>query len=335
MKSLFENETFSSEALRTACYAAYGGADLGEMRENPVHDVEAAFLSLRVRETLAAAAPLLDHPAEPLSIPFEGTRLPGYLFGPDDCGEPRPTLIYHGGYDSVLEEGCFATATAAVRRGYGCLAFDGPGQGSVLPDQGLTFRPERETVVSAVVDFAVKRPEVGSERLVLIGTSFGGVLAARAAAFEHRLAAVSSCTPPSSTRRSRRGRRSPARRGRHRGPGARRSHGGGHRDALVRGQRDGAFGADTHRELLRKTRYHSAADQLPRPGALGTERRDLPRRGAQHRLTEALACPYRHILLTDAEGAGAHCHGGAMLAFHQPAFGWIDTVLTRCADGRN
>ena len=31
MKFLFENESFSFEALRTAGYACYGGADLGEV----------------------------------------------------------------------------------------------------------------------------------------------------------------------------------------------------------------------------------------------------------------------------------------------------------------
>jgi hypothetical protein len=41
-------------------------------------------------------------------------------------------------------------------------------------------RPETETGA----------PRVDSERLALMGTSFGGFLAARAAAFEHRLAAV-------------------------------------------------------------------------------------------------------------------------------------------------
>src|SRR5262249_5178940 len=80
----------------------------------------------RVRESFAPAAVLLDHPAEQVAIPFEGRVLPGYLFRPDDSGEPRPTVIYHGGYDSVLEEAYFAAAAGAVRRGYNCLAFDGP-----------------------------------------------------------------------------------------------------------------------------------------------------------------------------------------------------------------
>ena len=34
-------------------------------------------------------------------------------------------------------------------------------------------------------------------------------------------------------------------------------------------------------------------------------------------------------MLTDAEGAGEHCHEGAMPAFHQHAFDWLDTVLAR------
>jgi alpha-beta hydrolase superfamily lysophospholipase len=117
-----------------------------------------------------------------VAIPFEGTLLPGYLFRPDTSGEPRPTLIYHGGYDSVLEEAYFAAAAGAVRRGYNCLAFDGPGQGAVLRDQHLSFRADWETVVSAAADYALKRPEVDSGRLALMGTSFGGYLAARAAA---------------------------------------------------------------------------------------------------------------------------------------------------------
>jgi pimeloyl-ACP methyl ester carboxylesterase len=41
-----------------------------------------------------------------------------------------------------------------------------------------------------VVDFALKRPAVDPKRLVLIGWSFGGYLAPRAASGEHRIAAL-------------------------------------------------------------------------------------------------------------------------------------------------
>jgi pimeloyl-ACP methyl ester carboxylesterase len=398
MKFLFENESFSFEALRTAGYACYGGADLGEvlvtargipdgdeaawhqrwkalaqrlhavgtsalaaghrvsardallrasgyyraadfyLRDDPAHDPEVALLGQRVRESFAAAAALLDYPAEPVAIPFEGTVLPGYLFRPDNSGEPRPTLIYHGGYDSVLEEAYFAAAAGAVRRGYNCLAFDGPGQGAVLRDQQLTFRPDWERVVSAAADYALKRPEVDSGRLALMGTSFGGYLAARAAAFEHRLAAVILHDAIFDAFASG---------GRILPPGV--------LDAALNGQDDvvadalagpmaantslrwfirngmWAFGAGTPAALIRTSGYtlDGVAGQIACPTLVLEAENDAMFRGEAQRVAQALTCPHEHIVLTDAEGAGEHCHEGAMLAFHQHAFDWLDTVLAR------
>ena len=54
----------------------------------------------------------------------------------------------------------------------------------------MPFRPDWEAVVTPVVDFAVGRSEVDQERMVLIGRSFGGYLAPRSAAFEHRLSSL-------------------------------------------------------------------------------------------------------------------------------------------------
>ncbi|MER6010096.1 alpha/beta hydrolase family protein [Streptomyces bluensis] len=71
-------------------------------------------------------------------------------------------------------------AAGALRRGYNVIAFDGPGQGSTVREQGLHFRPDWEAVVTPVVDFALTVPEAEAERLVLIGMSVGGYLAPRA-----------------------------------------------------------------------------------------------------------------------------------------------------------
>jgi pimeloyl-ACP methyl ester carboxylesterase len=54
----------------------------------------------------------------------------------------------------------------------------------------VPYRPDWEAVVTPVVDFAAGRAEVDPDRMVIIGRSFGGYLAPRAAAFEHRLAAL-------------------------------------------------------------------------------------------------------------------------------------------------
>jgi alpha-beta hydrolase superfamily lysophospholipase len=98
-------------------------------------------------------------------------------------------VIMHTGFDGSAEEMHFMGARAAVERGYNALAFDGPGHFGPLHREGLTFRPDWENVVTPVVDFALRRPEVDARRIVLMGHSLGGVLAPRAAAFEKRLAA--------------------------------------------------------------------------------------------------------------------------------------------------
>jgi pimeloyl-ACP methyl ester carboxylesterase len=83
----------------------------------------------------------------------------------------------------------FASAVAASRRGYHCLIFDGPGQGEMLILHGMRLRPDWETVVKAVVDFALTLPNVDPRRIALSGWSLGGYLAVRAASGEHRLSA--------------------------------------------------------------------------------------------------------------------------------------------------
>jgi len=153
--------------------------------------------SAKQTETFRKGAALLELPPDIVDIPYEATTLPGYFFrtAVDDSG-PRPTVILTNGYDGTVEEMYFGNAVAALERGYHVLAFDGPGQGSVILDQGIPFRPDWENVVTPVVDFALTLPGVDPARLVLHGLSFGGYLAPRAATAEHRLAAcVSDCGP--------------------------------------------------------------------------------------------------------------------------------------------
>jgi alpha-beta hydrolase superfamily lysophospholipase len=84
----------------------------------------------------------------------------------------------------------FGSAVAATRRGYHCLVFDGPGQGEMLFEHGIRLRPDWETVINAVVDFALALPIVDDKRIALSGWSLGGYLAPRGASGEPRLAAL-------------------------------------------------------------------------------------------------------------------------------------------------
>jgi alpha-beta hydrolase superfamily lysophospholipase len=133
---------------------------------------------------------LNDPQVLPQTVPFEGRAMPAYFLPAAGYGGvKRPTIIFTNGYDGTITDMYFALAVAASRRGYHSLLFDGPGQGAMLYEMNIPLRPDWETVVGAVVDFALTLPEVHPEKLIISGWSLGGYLAPRAASGEHRLAA--------------------------------------------------------------------------------------------------------------------------------------------------
>jgi hypothetical protein len=133
---------------------------------------------------------LLDPPAIQIAVPYEGGDLPGYLFVPSDDGVARPTVILNNGSDAAWTFLWPGLGQPGLDRGYNVVIFDGPGQQSMLFERGIPFRPDWEHVITPLVDFLSERPEVDESKIVLYGTSQGGYWVPRAAAFEHRLAAV-------------------------------------------------------------------------------------------------------------------------------------------------
>jgi pimeloyl-ACP methyl ester carboxylesterase len=398
MKFLFDNESFSFETLRTAGFAAYGGADLGEvlttarhiregdeaswhqawkataqrvaeigeqalasghrvsareallrasnyyrtaadfLLEHPATDPEMTLLSAGQRDSFAAAAALFDTPVQAVSIPYEDTTLPAYLFLVDDTGAARPTIVYNSGYDSTREESYFAIAAAALRRGYNVLAFDGPGQGAAVRDQKLVMRPDWEAVITPVVDYALTRGEIAADKIALFGYSLGGYLVARAAAFEHRVAALilddaiydfhaafANSLPTFVVSWIEEGR--------------------DHRAVPVLtmlaaanlqvrwGMRNGmwVFGADSFADMVRKTRDYTLdgiAHQITAPTLIMDAENDQFLKGQPQLVEKALTGASTALLtLTNAEGAGEHTHAGAVSRAHQAMFDWLDTTL--------
>ncbi len=125
----------------------------------------------------------------PITIPYEKTTLPGYFVKGEPHLKKPPLLIIHTGFDGTGEELYFEIAYSATKRGYNCLIFEGPGQGAVIRLQNIPFRYDWEKVVTPVVDYAITRNDVDSNKMALIGISMGGYLAPRAVAFEHRIKA--------------------------------------------------------------------------------------------------------------------------------------------------
>jgi pimeloyl-ACP methyl ester carboxylesterase len=399
MKFLFDNENFSFETLRTAGFAAYGGADLGEvlvtasniregdeagwhqawkataqrvaeigeqalasghrvsareallrasnyyrtaadfLLEHPATDPEMTLLSTGQSDTFAAAAALFDTPVEDVSIPYEDTTLPAYLFLVDASGAARPTIIYNSGYDSTREESYFAISAAALRRGYNVLAFDGPGQGAALRDQKLVMRPDWEAVITPVVDYALARGEIAADKIVLFGYSLGGLLVARAAAFEHRVAALILDDGFYDFHAALAGKL----------PGFLGSWIDEGRDDLadpvlkmatavstnVRwGLRNGmwVFGADTFAELIRRARDYSLdgiAHKIVAPTLIMDPENDQNLKGQPQLVEKALTgAKTTLVTLTAREGAGEHTHAGGLARAHQTMFDWLDVTLS-------
>jgi dienelactone hydrolase len=128
--------------------------------------------------------------AEFTRVNCHGVRVPVWFFRPDDSGARRPTVIMTNGSDGQNVDLWANGAAEALRRGWNVLAYEGPGQGELLFVEQLPFSPRWERVVTPLVDHLLARSDVDGDRIALTGLSMGGNLVVRAAAFEHRLAAV-------------------------------------------------------------------------------------------------------------------------------------------------
>lgn len=142
--------------------------------------------------TFQEAMKHMDFYCESVRIPYEDAALCGYFYRAcnyESNPSPKATLVFVGGFDSTCEELYFAGAAPAIKRGYNCLIFDGPGQGETLRVQKKAARFDFEVPVSAALDYLEQREEVDMNKISLMGMSMGGYYAPRAAAFDARIKA--------------------------------------------------------------------------------------------------------------------------------------------------
>jgi len=319
----------------------YRSADF-YLHGNPT-DPRIAHAYIRARETFIAGAALLDPPVEPIEIPYENTVLRGYFYpavGRTDSG-PIPTIIMHSGFDGTCEEMHWLGAAAAQERGYNVVTFDGPGQPAALHFDGLVFRPDWDHVVTPVLDWVLDRPDVDAGRVALFGASMGGVLAPRAAAYEHRLAACIAFDGVYDMGLTALGWIS--------GDRAEieailRAESAPEADAAIEqlmaanpnirwaathGQY--ALGVESPRALfaafLDYTLAGGIAEQITCPTLVCEAASDIFFEGQPQLLFDHLTCPKALVKFTDAEGAGAHCQVGAARLANARIFDWLDETL--------
>ncbi len=288
------------------------------------------------------AIALLPVPGERLVLKGDGFDIPAIYYRPwpaDDT--PKPTIILGNGFDGAQEEMLHTFGLAGLERGFNVITYEGPGQPTVRRQQGHGWIHDWEKVVTPVVDYLVTRPEVNPKRVALLGWSMGGYLAVRAAAFEHRLAAVAAVdgvyevnptfflmTP------------APVKAAYDAGD---HKHGdemmvqalASHklpttvRWALEHGI--WSFAVDSASGLLTKTKAMSLKGitdsvQCPVLVAEGSDDQFFPNQPRM--VTEALGDKATYVLMTDEDAASPHCHVGAMAFSNQNIFDWLENALS-------
>jgi hypothetical protein len=272
------------------------------------------------------ALPLLDHPVDVLD-----GETSGYFCAPDASGGPFPTLLHIGGFDGTAEE-LYASVGGALARGYAFAAVDGPGQGAMLYDRRVPMRPDWEQVVPGMVDTLLARSDVDAKRIVLVGRSFGGVLAPRGAAGESRLAAmivdpgqfdigvsirarfgdlIQHVDDPASDEQFEWLLTVPA-------------------VKAVLAPRMVTFGVTSVRAFVADSLTYTNADtvtQITCPSYVTDNETDPVSTGQGKVLFDHLTCPKEFRLFTKAEGAEGHCEGMAPIIFWTAAFDWLDATL--------
>ena len=318
----------ASNYFRAAEFYLHGNPD----------DPRIGELSKRSLECFDRFLEMSELPIEKVEIPHEGTVLPGYFYAPDDSGVSRPTLILQTGFDGTQEELYFGGAVAAARRGLNCLTFEGPGQGRVIREQGLPFRPDWEKVVTPVVDYALTRSEVDPDRIALMGVSFGGYLAPRAAAFEKRLAA---CIANGGVFDFM-GSRVPEGMEREQFFSYIRENPGDFDNVMndmmktnteMRWSMNNGmftFKASSPADwMLKCSEYHLAgiAELIECPTLVIDSEGDKSFPGQAKKLFDALKCPRKWMLFTAEEGAEEHCQVGAALLSTMRILDWLEEAL--------
>lgn len=276
-----------------------------------------------------------ETPVEKVEIPFINTSLPGYLYLHDSfTNHPRPILIDTGGGDSTKEE-CYGIAAEALKRGFHCLTFEGPGQGSVLRLNKIPFVPDWERVMSAVVDFIMERPEIDHNKIFLIGRSFGGYLAARAVTQEKRIAA---CIVDPGIFDASSNLESKFNSIVQKFPDLKDASLAQVLPELMKlddnlrfmlESRKWRFGVKTIEELLQKTRDYTLnglVEKIQCPMLVCDNTLEYITQGQAKKLYDQLQCSKQYILFNAEDGTGGHCEPLAPRLFSAKIYSWLHTL---------
>ncbi|KAH9905063.1 Alpha/Beta hydrolase protein [Xylariomycetidae sp. FL2044] len=275
----------------------------------------------RQAECFDRAIALLEAPGYRKLLKADGFDVPIIFFSASrDESVRRPTIVLNNGFDGSMEELYHLHGAAALERGYNVICYDGPGQPSVRRDQALGFIHQWEKVVAPVIDYLETLPCVDARHIGLLGYSMSSVLAARAAAFEHRVACVFQVDGLWDFSEM------PL------------VHSKGMDKLLALSDHDSTLAAledPTIPAGLRWALSHGmwcfkgVADWIRCPVLVGNPEHDMFLHGQPEKAAEALGDRATMVKMTDGDGAGAHCHCGAERYTSQVLYDWFEEKVLK------
>ncbi len=281
---------------------------------------------------------LRGYDSRQVEIPYERSLLHGrvhYAPGVDRA----PVLVLNQGLHAWPEDTMWVV-DGALQRGYHVLSFHGPGQGASLRLHGHAFRPDWEVPVGRVLDFVERDARLDAGRITLMGLSFGGYLAPRAASYDHRLFALVANPGVASwaTAMLRHFESMPGLLALHkRGPAAFDKA----IDAVATVMPDARWyfddvtwkhGVSTPHEVIDELRKYDNADGVSRIRCKtlileGSAEDATP--GESQRLFDTLTCPKTVVRFDASTAAQTHCQGGGQLLAQTRLFDWLDEEVRR------
>jgi alpha/beta superfamily hydrolase len=288
------------------------------------------------------AIALLPQPGQRIEIRADNFIVPAIFFKTDKPGK-RPTVILGQGYDGAMEDLYHVMGKAAVERGMNVIVYEGPGQPTVRRYQDLGFVLEWERVITPIVDYILTREDVDASKIALMGYSFGGFLAPRAAAFEHRLAAVIAIDGVYNFGESILNQfgEEPAKLVR-----------AGEKEAVdtlgkqlqanpdapttIRwGINQGEWTFKTHSayDFVSKAQEYTLkglVDKIKTPVFVGEAESDIFFEGQATKLAKELGDLGTYHMFKNVLGAGEHCQIGASVLMNQVSLDWLEDVFARC-----
>jgi len=139
--------------------------------------------------TAAQVAHAQEEPGEKVFFASDGLSLAGVIEGPEK-ESPLPTLILLHGFGANKSDGMIRmTALLLNRLGYRTLRFDMRGCGESEGERGRVLCEEQVRDVGSAVTYLQSRSDVASDRVAVLGHSFGAAVAVYATAVDSRIAA--------------------------------------------------------------------------------------------------------------------------------------------------